>query len=72
VIVTTPNYFNPQGPEYGNDRETHHCLWTREDFARYPGAECYLIENRYNLAVIPPVPTPQAAAIGEPAFSFPT
>lgn len=72
VIVTTPNYFNPQGPEYGNDRETHHCLWTREDFTRYPGAECYLIENRYNLAVIPPVQTPQAAAAGAPAFSFPT
>jgi hypothetical protein len=72
VIVTTPNYFNPQGAEYGNERETHHCLWTREDFLRYPGSQCYLVEDRYNLAVIPMVPTSQSASKPAPAFSFPT
>lgn len=59
VLVTTPNYFNPQGPEYGNERETHHCLWTREDFARFPGAQCFVVADRYNLAVLP---APQEAA----------
>ena len=53
VLVTTPNYFNPQGPEYGNTRETHHCLWTNKDFAKYPGAKCFLVADRYNLAIIP-------------------
>lgn len=53
VIVTTPNYFNPQGAEYGNTKETHHCLWTREDFAVHPGAKCFLVADRYNLAIIP-------------------
>lgn len=53
VMISTPNYFNPQGPEYGNERETHHCLWTREDFGRYPGAQCFLVADRYNLAILP-------------------
>ena len=53
VLVTTPNYFNPQGAEYGNQRETHHCLWTREDFMRFSGAQCFLVAERYNLAMIP-------------------
>jgi len=53
VLVTTPNYFNPQGAEYGNERETHHCLWTREDFARFPGAQCFVVAERYNLAILP-------------------
>ncbi|MEW5701236.1 MAG: class I SAM-dependent methyltransferase [Candidatus Zixiibacteriota bacterium] len=53
VIVTTPNYFHAQGPEYGNERETHHCLWTAEDFAVHPGAQCHVVAGRYNLAVIP-------------------
>jgi 2-polyprenyl-3-methyl-5-hydroxy-6-metoxy-1,4-benzoquinol methylase len=53
VLVTTPNYFNPQGPEYGNAKETHHCLWTREDFAQHPGSKCFLVADRYNLAIIP-------------------
>jgi hypothetical protein len=53
VLVTTPNYFNPQGPEYGNECETHHCLWTREDFARFPGAQCFIVADRFNLAILP-------------------
>ena len=53
VLVTTPNYFNPQGAEYGNKRETHHCLWTQEDFAQYPGSKCFLVADSYNLAIIP-------------------
>ncbi len=57
ILVTTPNYFNPQGAEYGNDRETHHCLWTKQDFDRYPGAQCFLIADRYNLAIIPAIKT---------------
>ena len=53
VLVTTPNYFNPQGAEYGNQRETHHCLWTKDDFAQHPGSKCFLVADRYNLAIIP-------------------
>ncbi len=53
VIVTTPNYFNPQGAEYGNSKEAHHCLWTKEDFAHHPGAQCFLVADRYNLALVP-------------------
>ena len=74
IMVTTPNYFNPQGAEYGNDKETHHCLWTREDFDVFSGSETYLIENRYNLAIIPAgavVESETAAASGS-SFSFPT
>jgi hypothetical protein len=65
VMVTTPGYFHPQGPEYGNVREAHHCLWTGEDFKRFPGAECYLIAERYNLAVIPADVTTTASAVLE-------
>jgi 2-polyprenyl-3-methyl-5-hydroxy-6-metoxy-1,4-benzoquinol methylase len=74
VMVTTPNYFNPQGAEYGNDRETHHCLWTREDFAAFTGAECYLVENRYNLAVIPAatLAQPESTVATGSSFSFPS
>lgn len=61
IVVTTPNYFNPQGAEYGNDHETHHCLWTREDFLHYPGGQCFLVADRYNLALIPTQPVPQPA-----------
>jgi hypothetical protein len=75
VLVTTPNYFNPQGAEYGNERETHHCLWTGEDFNAFPGAQTFVVESRYNLAVIPaPGVLTAANAPAEPppgpTFSF--
>lgn len=74
VIVTTPNYFNPQGAEYGNERETHHCLWTDEDFAQFPNTDCFVIEGRYNLAIMHTgVPAPKAedeTPVPEPEFSF--
>lgn len=75
VLVTTPNYFNPQGAEYGNEHETHHCLWTREDFGAFPGAQTFVVESRYNLAVIP-APAVLAAETkpvepqNGPSFSF--
>jgi len=64
VLVTTPNYFHAQGPEYGNERETHHCLWTAEDFASYPGSQCYVVAGRYNVAVIPGAPAGAASPAG--------
>ncbi len=67
TLVTTPNYFNPQGPEYGNVHETHHCLWTRDDFAHYPGAQCFLVADRYNLAILPATPPVAPPAAPPPA-----
>lgn len=70
IVVTTPNYFNPQGAEYGNDKETHHCLWMREDFLRYPGGQCFLIADRYNLGIIPVAAANAPAGQGAPTAAL--
>jgi hypothetical protein len=61
IVISTPNYLSHQGAVYGNDRETHHCLWTCEELRRYPGGHCFLISGRYNLGIIP-TPEPATAA----------
>lgn len=52
IIVTTPAYWNPQGAEYGNPHEAHESYWQREDFSDIPGAEYYLIDGQWGMAVI--------------------
>lgn len=51
ILVTTPNYFNKQGSEFGNEHERHHCSWTVTDFAKY-NAKVDVINGKYIVALI--------------------